>query len=282
MTVRLAAVGVSLFLASVAVAFVAFGGLSEPTAASGSESTTTTGTTDTAAEPEAPAYFVNPNETRIGSIVLTPVSLEVLDDTINLDFETASLAPGAEAVTRDEVAEDMGFGASGAPMDRLFAVEWRLTTTDGAELVGEITNPEVTIVRFPTESPIDEADIESIEILRYLVATPLDVRFTLSEGSPTEAVFPGASVTLLRTTQQDDQGIVEIEATSDLPIQARWIHVAGEGPEWRSSVRTSQGGASWSLAWVGGELPTDIPFRATGTAWLEGNSPVAIDLVGLR
>jgi hypothetical protein len=284
MVFRRAAVSVTLFVLAAMGSFVLAGGLSDESTAVADQGTSTTSSTATGTGESTRAYFMDPHETLVATTAFVPVQLEIRDNSVNLDFDAISMAPNAESIVQDEVAELLGLGFGfGNDLAPVLAVEWLLTTTDGVEIAGTITNPEVTIVRFPTESAISADDIANIEITQYLVATPIDVGFTLSDDSPSVEVFPGATVTLVRTTPQDDQTIVVVDASTDVPIQGRWMHVSGDGPGWGSSVTTGQfGGGSWSLAWVGSDLPNDIPLRAIGTAWLEGPGPVELSLAGVK
>jgi hypothetical protein len=281
MVIRRVAVSVGLFAMAIAVGFVVAGGSSNDQADAVDQAPATTIATPTDTTADTISYFVDPNETLVAASAFVPVELEIREDSVNLDYDVVSLAPNAESIARAGAAEELGLGF-GEAFIPVLAIDWRLTTTDGVEITASITNPDVTIVRFPTETTIDPSDIASVEIVRYLVATPIEVGFTLSDTEPSVEVFPGATATLARTTQQGDQTIVLIDAETDVPIQATWMHISGDGPNWRSSVTGAPGGGSWSLAWVGGDLPSEIPLRVVGTAWIEGPGPVDVSLEGVR
>lgn len=281
MAVRNAVVSIVAFAVAVAISLVVTGGLGASEAQVSQTTSTSSSVPTTAAVPQG-EYFVDPYETVIATSALIPVELDIRDDSVNLDFEIVSLAPAGETETMNAFVQEAGFDGFSFDEAPIYPVEWSLTLADGTVTTATITNPEVSVARFDISSPIDTSEIEMIEITRYLVSTPLDVGFTVSDVRPNVEIFPGVTVSLVRRTDQDGQTIVEVEATSDVAMQGTWIHILGDGPQWRSSVRGSQGAASWSLAWLGDDHPDDIPLRVVGTAWIAGEGPVEVSIEGVR
>ncbi|MCB1247156.1 MAG: hypothetical protein KDB69_07820 [Acidimicrobiia bacterium] len=258
-------------------AFAVGGGFSDATAAV--ESTTTSTTEALAAE--ARTYFFDPNETVIATSVIVPVSLEVREDTVNLDYDVMSLAPLGENAAARELLADTEFGGGDEELTPIFPLAWTLTTVDGTEIDTAIANVDVSVARFPVDTPITADDIETIEVTRYLVSTPVDVEIHIAEGYRVSP-FPGLTLTVGKRTDLDNQTAFEVFATSDVPIQSHWIFLRGGGPSWESASTASQGSGAWAVVWDATDLPAELPVRVLGTAWLEGEGPVAVSIEGVR
>lgn len=278
MGVRIFGVSIAAFVLGALGTFAVAGGFADEAPTEASLETTTTLSPVT--EP-AGTFFVDPHETRIGSSVIVPTVLEVRDDTVNLTYDVVSLAPGAEEAIRVASAEEAGFESFQPDTPPIYALDWVLTTTDGTEIRSTISNSEVTIARFQTESPLTLEDIESITIARYLVATPLEVAVMFSQGPPVE-VFPGVTLSFVNRSNLDNQTAIEIQSTALVPLQAQWIFIIGEGPDWATSSRSNQFGGNWTVVWNSTDLADDFPIRVLGTAWIVEDEPVQVSIGGVR
>lgn len=257
-------------------AFALAGGFAEAAPVDPVASTTTT---TVASEPSA-TYVIDPNETLVGNLAIVPVNLEIRDNSVNLSYEVMSIGPMGEQVATMEAFEsaDVGGNFDNPP---LYATEWLLTTTDGTEIETSILNLEVTTARFPIEEPLEAADIESIQVTQYLVATPLEVRVMMAEGRVI-SVYPGLTLTVDDRADLDNQTAFTVSASSRVPIQSQWMFMRGEGPAWESASRMNRGGGAWSVVWDDTELPEELPVIVLGTAWIEGDEPLEISIEGLR
>jgi hypothetical protein len=277
MTKRTIAFTIIGFVAGMAVTWgVRSQAVAEPAAAPTSTVISTTAPTEPAVE--TIEYHVAPHETVIGSTAIVPVEAVADDDSYNFTFDVVSLAPQAEAVALAAALEQ--------PLDpehtaAIFPIEWILETSGGA-IEGTIPRPGVNVVRFPVEEGFAEESVEAVIISRYLIAAPIDAAFTLSAARPHLDLYPGVAIDLIQVSDHIESSIVQVEVTSDVTVAIDSFFIIGEGHGWRSSVRESEGGPRWNLAWIGTDLPTEIPLKIVGTAWLEGTGPVVVDREGVQ
>jgi hypothetical protein len=276
MTVRTLAFSVIGFVAGVAVVL---GFRSQPAPEPVAAPAATVASTTDAAQPSAETieYHSAPHETIIGGVAIVPLGAVADDDSYDFTFDAVSLAPQAQST-----ALAAAFGEELDPVHAasIYPMEWVLETGDG-DIDGSIPGPGVNVVRFPVEEGFSEESVEALTISRYLFGAPIDASFTLSLEQPHLELFPGGAVNLIQVSHHAESSIVRVGASA-VASTADWMFIIGEGHGWRSFARDAGGGSDWTLTWVGNDLPTDIPLRIVGTAWLEGDGSVEIDIEGIR
>jgi hypothetical protein len=222
-------------------------------------------------------YHSAPHETIIGAVAIVPVGAVADDDSYDFMFDAVSLAPQAQSAALAEAFDEELDPVHAAS---IYPVEWVLVTGDG-DIDGSIPGPGVNVVRFPVEEGFSKESVEAVTISRYLVGAPIDASFTLSLERAHLELFPGGAVHLIQVSHHAESSIVRVGVTA-IASTADSMFIIGEGHGWRSFASDSGGGAEWTLTWVGNDLPTDIPLRIVGTAWLEGDGSVEIDIEGIR
>jgi hypothetical protein len=276
MTVRTLAFSVFGFVAGLAVVWgFRSQPAPEPVATSASTVVSTTGTAQPSVE--IIEFHSAPHETIIGGVAIVPVGAVADDDSYDFTFDAVSLAPQAQSR-----ALAAAFGEELDPVHTasIYPIDWILETADG-DIDGSIPGPGVSVVRFPIEEGFSEESVEALTISRYLVGSPIDASFTLSLEQPHLELFPGGAVDLIQVSHHVASSIVRVGVTA-IASTAHSMFIIGEGHGWRSFAGDAGGEAEWTLTWVGNDLPTDIPLRIVGTAWLEGDGPVEIDIEGIR
>ena len=117
-------------------------------------------------------------------------------------------------------------------------------------------------------------------VVEAFATFPIEVPFTLSEAEPEVEVYPGATMQLINISPQGDTTIVQVAIELDDPEELGFF-VVGDGPGWRSANFEAEGRRRVNLVWAGGELPTEIPLRATGSVWTPIEGEFTISLEGL-
>lgn len=276
MTVRTVAFSMLGFVAGLAIVW---GFRSQPAPEPVATPASTVVSTTAAAQPsvETIEFHSAPHETIIGGVAIVPVGAVADDDSYDFTFDAVSLAPQAQSVALAAAFDEELDPVHAAS---IYPIDWVLVTVDG-DIDGSIPGPGVNVVRFPVEDGFAEESVEGLIVSRYLIGSPIDASFTLSVERPHLELFPGGAVDLIQVSHHAESSIVRVGVTA-LASTADWMFVIGEGHGWRSFAGDAGGAAEWTLTWVGNDLPTDIPLRIVGTAWLEGDGPVEIDIEGIR
>ena len=238
--------------------------------------------TTTLAPSPPDTYQVDPNETVVASTAVIPTTIEGADERVAIGYDLVTLAPHADVPPIQFVG---GFGVitviENEDLDHIYPRTWVLETTSGAEIEGGPASSETRIARFDVPVGFSLSEIAAVRIEEAFANFAVEAPFSLSEAEPEVEVYPGVTMQLINVSPQGDTTIVQVAIDIDDPDEA-FFFVLGDGPGWRSANLEAEGRRRVNLVWAGGDLPEDIPLRASGSVWSPISGSFDVSLDGLR
>ena len=232
-----------------ALAVIGTGDSENPAVPAGPDSTLPT--TSTTA---APVPWIAEGEVVFESTVLIPTSFDVEDGEVKLDFELQTLSP-------------MSASDGNAPRESIVDAlpeRWAITVVSGGGTVVE-TDPGASAVRFDMRSGLTAEHIESIRLIGWRAAVPVDERITVTlEEGATGEFQGGTTVSVATILTQANSLIVQLDV--DQPYN-EWnrIDIDAADPNWRESGRI-EGGLQY--IWDRGEPPAVLELVQATPAWI--------------
>lgn len=203
--------------------------------------------------------WIAPGEVQFEATVLIPTEVVAEDGAVLLDYELATLAPGAGSSSSPD---------GGSTIDAL-PERWSLSTVSGGSTV-DATGPEATSVRFDVRTGLQIEQIGNVRLIGWRVAVPTRERITLDLVPGESGGFAGGTnVTVATILEQSDSTIVLLDI--DQPHD-RWnrIEIDAVDAGWRRAGRPD-GGAQF--VWDGLDAPPVLVLEQSSPTWVpvEGN-----------
>lgn len=211
--------------------------------------TTPSSTAISGAEP-----WVAPGEVVFETTVLVPGELTVEAGEASFRYAVRSLAPFSGLETDGEEEQ--------API--AFPEHWRLTTTNGEEIVSTVDEP-TDAVRFDVAATLTIDDVASVDVTGWRLAVPVGAVRDMAITAGSEADFGAGNIVLIDAViEQTTSTIVQVDiAHPDDPWDA--VFVAPIDPGWRVAGR-QEGGLQF--IWEGSDVPSALTLQQESPAWV--------------
>lgn len=220
--------------------------------------------TQEASSTHAAPFYVDPDETALGTAVLVAESVSGGNGRIAVRYALHPITPVDPALPGDAVAAAFPNG-------------WALETTSGTS-EGSVSFPNSRSVEFEVPAEATSDDVTALRVTSLMLPLPIDEPFALGADGGSVALAPGVRADLHRVLVQGEQTLVQVALSGDPAFQTAELGVTGDGVGWLSAVSEAEGRPRWTLRYDGSDLPDPIPLRARGIVWvaLAVDIPVAL------